>query len=591
MFKLRSIKAKLLASVTAMVILLVTVFLVKSYQDKTTSIMKYKTSALELYYQNIVNLVKGTELGSWMNEVLPSKKKDGYDSSLILPDGAGFKIVAKTHAQDVLTGNAALLNRVLQTGQTATHRQRIEGKDFLTFFGPVQNDAGTNFGIAAALLDISTDIAQIRKSLFVYIAAGLCVVLIYCGILSFLIERLVNKPIKRTYDTVRAMVTEGDLTKRIPMMQVNCSQMRNCKHTDCPNHGKKGSCWQEVGSNTPGEIECRCITSGEFKSCINCPVAQNALSDEINKMAAWINTFVTRISKIIKNIADHAETLNSSSVDLSNLSGQMSQGTENMSHKSNSVAAAAEEMSSNMNSVAAAMEQAATNINMVATASEEMTATINEIAQNSEKARTITGEAVKQSQSASDQIEQFGKAALEIDEVTDGIRDISEQVNLLALNATIEAARAGEAGKGFAVVAQEIKDLARQTADATNKADEKLKWIQSKSADSAENVKTITKVIDEVNDIVSTIATAVEEQSVTTKEIAGNVAQASTGIQEVNENVAQSSTVAAEVAKDVAEVNQSAGEMSSSSSQVNMSSEDLSKLAEQLNKMAHKFKV
>jgi len=590
MFKIQSIKAKLLASVAAMVVVLVTAFLVKSYQDNTTSIMKYNKSALELYYQNIGNLIKGAEFGDWMEEVLLAKKKDGYDSALIVPLGDGFKIAAKTNTVDLLSGNNALLKQVLQTGQTATQRLNQNGQDILTFFGPVQDSAGKN-GIAAALLDISTDMTQLRKSLFVSIAAGLCIILIYCGILYFLINRLVNKPIKSTYDTLRVMVMEGDLTKRIPMQKVNCSQMRNCKHTDCPSHGKTGSCWQEIGSNTPAEIQCRCITSGEFKSCIKCSVAQSVLRDELDKLAAWVNTFVTQVAKIIKNIGDHAETLDTSSIDLSGLSGQMSQGTENMSSKSNTVATAAEEMSSNMNSVAAAMEQATTNINMVATASEEMTATINEIAQNSEKARAITGEAVTQSQNASDRIEQFGKAALEIDEVTNGIRDISEQVNLLALNATIEAARAGEAGKGFAVVAQEIKDLARQTADATNKADEKLKWIQSGSADSAENVKAVTKVIDEVNEIVSTIATAVEEQSITTKEIASNVSQASTGIQEVNENVAQSSTVAAEVAKDIAEVNQSAGEMSSSSSQVNMSSEDLSKLAEQLNKMAHRFKV
>ncbi|MBC8432801.1 MAG: methyl-accepting chemotaxis protein [Desulfobacterales bacterium] len=590
MFKIRSIKAKLLASVAAMVVVLVTAFLVKSYQEKTSGIMKYKYSALELHFQNIQSLIKGAEIGDWMEEVLLSKRKDGYDSALIVPDGAGFKIAAKTNTVDILSGNDTLLKRVLQTGQATTQRLHQNGKDILTFFGPVQDSAGKH-GIAAALLDISTDMAQFRKSLFVSIAAGLCIIFIYCGILYFLVDRLVNKPIKSTYDTIRLMVMEGDLTKRIPMQKVNCSQMRNCKHTDCPSHGKTGSCWQEVGSNTPGEIQCRCITAGEFKSCINCSVAQSVLRDELDKLAAWVNTFITQVARIIKNIADHAETLDTSSIDLSSLSGQMSQGTENMSHKSKTVAAAAEEMSSNMNSVAVAMEQAATNINMMATASEEMTATINEIAQNSEKARAITGEAVTQSKAASDQIEQFGKAALEIDEVTEGIRDISEQVNLLALNATIEAARAGEAGKGFAVVAQEIKDLARQTADATNKADEKLKWIQSRSADSAENVKAITKVIDEVNEIVSTIATAVEEQSVTTKEIAGNVSQASMGIQEVNENVAQSSTVATEVAKDIAEVNQSAAEMSNSSSQVNMSSEDLSKLAEQLNKMAHKFKV
>ena len=261
MFKIQSIKAKLLASVAAMVVVLVTAFLVKSYQDNTTSIMKYNKSALELGYQNIGNLIKGAEFGDGMEEVLLAKKKDGYDSALIVPLGDGFKIAAKTNTVDLLSGNNALLKQVLQTGQTATQRLNQNGQDILTFFGPVQDSAGKN-GIAAALLDISTDMAQFRKSLFVSIAAGLCVVLIYCGILYFLIDRLVNKPIKSTYDTLRVMVMEGDLTKRIPMMKVNCSQMRNCKHTDCPSHGKTGSCWQEIGSNAPVKFQCRCITSG-----------------------------------------------------------------------------------------------------------------------------------------------------------------------------------------------------------------------------------------------------------------------------------------------------------------------------------------
>jgi len=168
---------------------------------------------------------------------------------------------------------------------------------------------------------------------------------------------------------------------------------------------------------------------------------------------------------------------------------------------------------------------------------------------------------------------------------------LQEEHNLLALNATIEAARAGEAGKGFAVVAQEIKDLAKQTAEATNKADEKLKLIQKMSMDSAKNVAGVSNFINEVNDIVYTIASAMEEQSVTTKEISNNVTQASQGIGEVNQNVAQSSIVVGEIAKDISDVNQSAGEMSNSSSQVNLSAEEMNKLARQLDEMVGKFKV
>jgi methyl-accepting chemotaxis protein len=198
---------------------------------------------------------------------------------------------------------------------------------------------------------------------------------------------------------------------------------------------------------------------------------------------------------------------------------KLSDSTASMSGRSNSVAGAAEAMSATMNSVAAASEQTATNVNMVASATEEMTATVQEIAHNSEKARTITESAVTQAGSASQKVGELGRAANEISNVTEVITEISEQTNLLALNATIEAARAGEAGKGFAVVANEIKELAKQTAQATQEIKAKIEGIQGSTAGTVNQIEQITGVINEVNEIVGTIATAVEEQAATSREI------------------------------------------------------------------------
>jgi methyl-accepting chemotaxis protein len=313
--------------------------------------------------------------------------------------------------------------------------------------------------------------------------------------------------------------------------------------------------------------------------------------DEVGDLARWFNTFLDKLRDMIRNINKDAETLNSSSEGISNLSSQMSGAIGNMSSKSDSVAAAAEEMRTNMTSVAGAVEQATANINIVASSAEEMTSSVNEIAQNSEKARDITNDAVIKADSAFKRVEQLGKAALDIDKVTEAITEISEQTNLLALNATIEAARAGEMGKGFNVVANEIKELARQTAEATQEIREKINSIQNSTNNPVSEIEEISGVVKDVNEIVSAIAAAVEEQSVTTKKIAQNVAQANHGINEVNENVSQSSKVSREIAHEISEVNQAAGETANSSSQVNVSAGELKRLAGKLSEMVGRFKL
>ena len=313
--------------------------------------------------------------------------------------------------------------------------------------------------------------------------------------------------------------------------------------------------------------------------------------DEIAELAGWFNTFLEKLQTMIKKIAGNSTQVDQSSGELSDIASAMSSGAAETSTRADNVSVAAEEMSANLNNVAAAMEESSTNTSMVATAAEEMTATINEIAQNAEKARSISDQAVHKAGEASEQMDELGQAADGIGKVVETITEISEQVNLLALNATIEAARAGEAGKGFAVVANEIKELAKQTSQATLEIKEKIDNIQTSTDGTVKGIDEISKVIANVNEIVSTIATAVEEQSTATQEIANNIAQATQGIQEVNENVNQSSTVAAEITSDIAVVNQSSSEIANSSDQVKVSADDLKRMAAELNTIVGSFKI
>lgn len=317
--------------------------------------------------------------------------------------------------------------------------------------------------------------------------------------------------------------------------------------------------------------------------------AQSA--DEVGELGRWFNVFIEKLQGIIKQITLNAQMVGDSSSELSGVSGELSSGAGETSSRAENLAAASEEMSTNLNNVAAAMEQSATNASMVATAAEEMSSTINEIAENAEKARGVSGEAVEQAQKTSEKMSELGSAAQKIGKVTETITDISEQTNLLALNATIEAARAGEAGKGFAVVANEIKDLAKQTAEATLDIKNQIEDVQQATSVTVADIDQISTVIGGVNDIVATIAAAVEEQSAATQEIANNINQASVGIQEVNENVGQSSVVAGEINKDIAEVNSAAGNISQGSSSVQSSAEDLARMATELNTIVNSFKV
>jgi methyl-accepting chemotaxis protein len=328
------------------------------------------------------------------------------------------------------------------------------------------------------------------------------------------------------------------------------------------------------------------IADGDFTAVMDADS-----QDELGRLGQSMNQMRLRLATLLNDFVSGVVHLSSSSNELFGTAKQMSDGAVNMSDRAISVAAAAEEMSSNMNSVAAASEQASTNVNMLAAAAEELSATVNEIARNSENARGIASDAVEKATRASARVNELGSAAAQISKVNEVITEISEQTNLLALNATIEAARAGEAGKGFAVVANEIKELARQTANATLDIKKEITGIQGTTDSTVGEIKLISEVIGKVHGIVNTIAAAVEEQSATTQEIANNVAQASQGIQEVNVNVSQSSAVSTEIARDIAVVSQVAGGISDNSSIVSGNAGDLSGFAVRLKDMVGGFKL
>ncbi len=230
-----------------------------------------------------------------------------------------------------------------------------------------------------------------------------------------------------------------------------------------------------------------------------------------------------RLRRLLEQISAHADTLASSAEELTATSQQMG--------------ANAEETSVQANVVSAASEQVSRNVQTVATGTEEMGASIREIAKNANDAARVATQAVRVADSTNQTVGKLGESSAEIGKVIKVITSIAQQTNLLALNATIEAARAGEAGKGFAVVANEVKELAKETAKATEDISQKIEAIQADTRGATQAIGEISVIINQINDISGTIASAVEEQTATANEIARNVSEAARGTAEIAQNI------------------------------------------------------
>jgi methyl-accepting chemotaxis protein len=314
-------------------------------------------------------------------------------------------------------------------------------------------------------------------------------------------------------------------------------------------------------------------------------------ADELGEMAHWFNAFVQRIRTIISDLASDSRTLASSSTELSANATQLASGADEMTSQSNTVSAAADQMTTSIANMAAAAEQMSANVKSVATATSQMTTSITEIAGNAERASTVANSAANLAEASNVTVSKLGTAANEIGKVIEVIQDLSEQTNLLALNATIEAARAGEAGKGFAVVATEVKELARQTAGATDDIRNRVEGIQSSTSEAIRSIEGIKQIIEQVKETSRTIAAAVEEQSITSREIARGVSDTSNAVDMVAAGVNESAATSQEITRNISQVHVACRQTAEGAGQTRTAGQELSQVAERLQALVSQFKV
>jgi methyl-accepting chemotaxis protein len=246
-------------------------------------------------------------------------------------------------------------------------------------------------------------------------------------------------------------------------------------------------------------------------------------NDAVGQMGEGLASFFKTLRVSVQQILQNAQSVGASAEELTVISQQMAGNAEETSTQAKVVSAASDEVSK--------------RVSIVATGGEEMLASIREIAKNSNESARVAKNAVAMAENANQTVSKLGESSVEIGKVIKVITSIAQQTNLLALNATIEAARAGEAGKGFAVVANEVKELAKETAKATEEIGRKIEAIQIDTKSAVQVIGEISSIINQINDTSNSIASAVEEQTATTNEMGSNINEAARGANEITSNI------------------------------------------------------
>ena len=412
-----------------------------------------------------------------------------------------------------------------------------EKQTHVRLFKPWDLIIGTDLYAGGIQIRVEAQQARLNEQLktrIIYVSlTALGILAVVLALALFISRRYIEKPLRKTVALLGDIAGgEGDLTKRLRSESMD--EVGRMSY----NFNKFADQIQKIVEMVGQELTNLTAWSEEL-STVSTEMSSQAKDMKDRSSAA--HDAITETGAGVQNMAQKAQDASMKLIELS-------QASKNISASLNAIGVATEGASNNLSLVASSATQMSGSVNAVATSVEEMYASLNEVAKNASRGANVSSDASDQAGRSSVIVHSLGDAAKEIGDVVDLIRGIAAQTNLLALNATIEAASAGEAGKGFAVVANEVKELAKQTANATEDIREKVEGIQTNTHNAVSVIENIVKYITEMDSIMHTIASAVEEQTATTNEISRNISEVAGAAKDVSQNVndaAQEAQVAA----------------------------------------------
>jgi len=431
----------------------------------------------------------------------------------------------------------ALLENWLVLGKLNEERETV-GSDVLETAEDISKK-GMN-RISAVTAEIEGEVGEAHFALIV----GLLVAVITGAILAFFITRGITGPIRRIGKFI-AQFGAGDLSGQVEIdSRDEVGGMAEELNAAVVN---LRGIMRELADNANG-----LSSSSEELSSISTQMAASA--EEMNVQAEGVASASGKVNASVETVASAAEQASTS---VNNVSAM----TEEMSATFDNVAGASRKTTAGVDRIAASSEEISNQVNTVASSSEEMTASLNEVAKNTANASRISRGARERTEEINNRMRALAGASKQIGKVVGVIKDIADQTNMLALNATIEAAGAGDAGKGFAVVAGEVKELARQSAEATDEIAGQIEEIQSTTEAAVGATDEINAVINEIAGINEMIAASVEEQTATAGEISKSVAATAGTVREMAEDAGESATLVRDIARSTEEAAQAAREI------------------------------